>query len=321
MPVYYYYREERLSIVDNAMKTNWAGFGSVVLIGVVFSLLSSAEVMAQIEVDLKMDRTLYVTHEPVTGTLTIINRAGRDLVFGDHQGMSWLDFTVTNGMGHLITPVQHVRNAKPIVLAAGQTYEHEVTINRYYPMSTIGVYRVNAVVTFPQIGRVFKTKISSVQITDGQAMWSQIVGVPQGHPKAGSYREYSLMTYYHGARNKSLYFRLRDSDSGMVFKTYPLGDYMTVRAPMHAIDRLNRLHVLHMSSPQKYSYTIIDIDGDPISQRRFAEKGSDRPKLVTNDFGEVSVVGGLTEEEAAATYEHRQFRLLSERPPGMPRVD
>ena len=208
-----------------------------------------------------------------------------------------------------------------MVLAAGQTFEHKVTINQFYPMGTIGVYRVKAVVTFPQIGRVFQTKVVSVQITDGQAMWSQIVGVPQGHPKAGTYREYSLMTYYHGARNKSLYFRLRDSDSGMVFKTYPLGDYMTIRQPMHAIDRLNRLHILHMSSPQKYTYTIVDIDGDPISQRRYVEKGADRPELKSNDFGDVSVVGGLTEEEASVTYEKRQFRLLSERPPGMPYVN
>ena len=161
----------------------------------------------------------------------------------------------------------------------------------------------------------------SVQISDGQALWSQIVGVPQGHPKAGSYREYSLMTYYHGNRAKALYFRLKDSDSGMVFKTYTLGDYLTVYPPEHHLDRENRLHVLHMSSPQKYAHSIIGIDGDLLTRAKYFSKGTDRPKLVRSDSGNVTVVGGLTEQEATAPYEREQFRMLSERPPGLPVVD
>jgi len=273
---------------------------------------------AQIQVQLEMDRRLYLAHEPVTGTLTIVNRAGRDLVFGESDGLSWLDFTVTDGRGHLITPIRGIASEPPIVLASGQTYRHEVTVNRYYPMAQIGVYRVKASIHFPQIKRVFTTTSETVQITDGQPMWSQIVGVPQGHPEAGSYREYALMTYYHGARNKSLYFRLRDNDSGMVYKTYPIGDYMSIRPPQHAIDRQNQLHILHMSAPQKYTYTVVNVDGIPKMQREYYEKNADRPELVSNDFGEVRVEGGITAEEASVSYEETEFPRLSERPPGMP---
>ncbi len=281
-------------------------------------LLVSSAAFGQIQVDLKMSRKLYITHEPVTGTLTIVNRSGRDLVFGETNGMSWLDFSITNSRGHIISPVRNATHAKAIVISAGQTYEEKVTLNKSYPMDGIGMYHVKAVVSFPQLGRVFQTQSISVQVTDGQPLWSQIVGVPQGHPKAGSYREYILMTYYHGSRAKSLYFRLRDSESGMVYKTYPIGDYMSVRPPMHHIDRDNRLHVLHMSSPQKYTLSIISIDGDLLSRDFYRSKGTDRPELIRNDYGDVSVVGGITEEEAALPYEQSQFHLLSERPPGMP---
>ena len=284
------------------------------------SLLAASQATAQIVIDLKLDRSLYVAHEPITGTLTIVNRAGRDLVFGDTDGMSWLDFSVTDGRGYLITPVQNSMNEPPRVIAAGQTYQQDVVINKNYPMAQIGVYRIKATVTFPQINRVFQSKVTSVQVTEGQAMWSQIVGVPQGHPKAGTYREYSLMTYYHGARAKSLYFRLKDSESGMVYKTYPIGDFMTVRPPQHAIDPRNQLHILHMSGPQKYKYTIINIDGNPVEQQTLYAKGNDRPELKTSDFGEVSVVGGITQSEAETPYEQTQFRRLSERPPGLPKL-
>ncbi|MDF1825958.1 MAG: hypothetical protein P1U68_15035 [Verrucomicrobiales bacterium] len=288
------------------------------LLTLLFVLSFTEQAKAQIQVELKLNRNLYVAHEPITGTLTLVNRAGQDLIFGDSGGQSWLDFTVTDGRGHLITPVRNQLNERPVVLSSGQTYEHKVTINRYYPMSTIGQYRVRANVSFPQINRVFQSKTLSVQVTDGQPIWSQIVGVPQGHSRAGTYREYSLMTYYHGARSKSLYFRLKDSDSGVVFKTYPIGDYMSLRKPTYAIDRQNQLHVLHMTGPQKYKYTVISIDGDPVRQANYFEKNGNRPSLKSTDFGEVSVVGGFTEEEMSTPYEHSEFRRLSERPPGLP---
>jgi len=281
-------------------------------------LAAVGPVSAQINLDLKLDRSLYLAHEPITGELIIVNMAGRDLIFGESGGLSWLDFTVTDGAGHLITPVQGEANERPIVLGAGQTHKHKVTINRRYPMAGIGTYRVKASIHFPQINRVFETKPITVQVTDGQPMWSQIVGVPQGHPQAGSYREYSLMTYYHGARSKALYFRLKDSDSGMVFRTYPLGDYMTLRPPEKAIDSQNNLHILHMSGPQAYRYTVISIDGEPVRQQNLYEKGSNRPQLKNSGYGEVTVVGGITEDEAKTPYEAQEFNPISARPPGLP---
>ena len=126
------------------------------------------------------------------------------------------------------------------------------------------------------------------------------------------------MTYYHGARNKALYFRLKNSDSGQVLKTYPIGDYMEVRKPQYLIDRQNQLHILHLSTPKVYKYTIIGVDGDPVRQMNFYEKATNRPILKGNESGEVAVVGGFTEEEMKTPYEESEFRRLSERPPGIP---
>src|SRR5690606_9161369 len=69
-------------------------------------LAAAPRLQAQINLDLKLDRTLYLTSEPIVGELTIVNLAGRDLIFGESGGINWLDFTITDGRGHLITPVQ-----------------------------------------------------------------------------------------------------------------------------------------------------------------------------------------------------------------------
>ena len=108
-------------------------------------------------------------------------------------------------------------------------------------MDQTGTYRVKAIVSFPQINQVFSSKNAMVQIAEGKPYWSQVVGVPQGHPGAGTYRVYELLTYYHGTRQKALYFRLRDNKSSRVLRTYSLGDFLSVRPPKHGIDKENNL--------------------------------------------------------------------------------
>jgi hypothetical protein len=40
--------------------------------------------------------------------------------------------------------------------------------------------------------------------------------------------------------------------------------------------------------------------------------------LKNSGYGEVSVVGGITEDEAKTPYETQEFHPISERPPGLP---
>ncbi|MEO0415775.1 MAG: hypothetical protein AAF226_12585, partial [Verrucomicrobiota bacterium] len=130
-----------------------------------------------------------------------------------------------------------------------------------------------------------------------------------------------LMTYYHGTRNKALYFRLTDNDTGEVYRTFTLGDYLQLRPPQKKIDSDNQLHVLHMSGPNQYRYTVINIEGRAIIQKPLFEgKNGNRPTLVSNSFNDVTVQGGMTQEEAETPYEQREFRNISERPPGIPRL-
>ncbi len=145
-------------------------------------LAAVGPVSGQINLDLKLDRSLYLAHEPITGELIIVNMAGRDLIFGESGGSVGSISLSPTGPG---TSSPRCR-AKPTSVPsssgpASLTYKHKVTINRRYPMANIGTYRVKASIHFPQINRVFETKSITVQVTDGQPMWSQIVGVPQGH--------------------------------------------------------------------------------------------------------------------------------------------
>lgn len=275
---------------------------------------------AQISVGLDLSRKTYIAHEAISGKLTIVNRAGRDLIFGNVNGANWLKFSIKDSRGHLISPISRPKSPPPVVIASGQTHTMNVVINQAYPMDQIGTYRVQAIVSFPQISRVFPSPISSVQIANANPFWSQIVGVPAGQPGAGTYRVFELINYYHGARQKALYFRLKNNETSRVLSCYSLGDYLAIRPPTYKIDRNSLLHIIHMVAPQQYYYTSIDFGGNVVDRQKYYEKKGSRPSLYTNDFGEVVLRGGVTEEEHNTTYEKREFRLLSERPPGLPKI-
>lgn len=294
--------------------------GTGIWLALILLGFSGGILRGQISVDLKLDRKIYIAHEPITGKLTVVNRAGRDLIFGNINGRNWLDFTVTDSKGQLISPARRAEGPRPVMIASGQSHQVDVVINQVYPMGSIGTYRVKASVSFPQINRVFQTKTHLVQVAEGNPLWSQVVGVPDGYQGAGTYRIFQLLTYYHGSRQKALYFRLKKNDTGRALKTYSVGNYLGVIPPKYGVDRANQLHVLFMTAPQAYFYTVIDVEGTVVTREKYFEKNGSRPTLVTSEFGEIGLRGGMTEEEANTPYERREFRMISERPPGMPRL-
>ena len=48
---------------------------------------------AQLEVSITLDKDTYVVHEDILATITVFNRAGRDIIL-DGPGTSWMEFYV-----------------------------------------------------------------------------------------------------------------------------------------------------------------------------------------------------------------------------------
>jgi len=284
-------------------------------------LIFAETAAAQLQVGLKLDKKTYMLHEPVTGVLTLINRTGRNVVLDGKNGGSWLDFKVTDPRQQMVTPLRRYEKPKPIVLKSGVPIELKVTINSMYPMGATGMYGAQAQVFFPPIQRYFQSNRSTLNIVDGQEMWSQTVGVPRGQVGAGEFRTYTLLTFLKGARERALYFRLADADTGVVRRTFSLGKLIQVRKPRYVVDSQSNLHILHLAGPSIFAYTLIDPQGDVIERTIYKEHQGKLPELVVNSVtGDVRVTGGISSEETKIPYEQREVKGISERPPGMPRL-
>jgi hypothetical protein len=91
-----------------------------------------------------------------------------------------------------------------------------------------GAYHVRTNIYFADLGKFFYSGTRVFEVTDARPIWQQTVGVPDGKGASGEVRTYSLMTNRF-PDHTSLYVRVQDKDTGVVYATYSLGRHYNVR--------------------------------------------------------------------------------------------
>jgi hypothetical protein len=285
-------------------------------IACIFVIAARAE--AQIQVDLKFKRLQYIAYEPVVATLSITNLAGRDIDLHDAGGQSWLGFEITGNEGQPIAPISAESGQPPLKVEAGQRVTHQINLTPLYPVHDFGTYHVRTNVYFADLGKFFYSPTRVFEVTDARPIWQQTVGIPDGVAAPGNVRTYSLLTNRF-PDHTSLYVRVQDRDSGIVYATYSLGRAIAFEEPQAEIDHSNQLHVLHCSAPRAWAYSHIGLNGELLAQSSFMETKI-RPRLVRATNGEVAVRGGTIESPAAQSSRGTAPKL-SARPPELPKDD
>ena len=279
---------------------------------------------AQLQVRMDLDKGLYVSYEPIKVTVTVTNRAGRDIVLGGPGGSSWLTFNVSTDKGDPIAASSRPY-AGSQVLKAGRSATRYISLGKVYPLGEPRNYRVQANVYFPGTNQYFSSRAKVFSVTEANAIWQQVVGVPRGKPGAGSYRKYQLLTF-RNSRRTSLYVRVTDRGTGRVMATYSLGRFIEVVNPQATVDNENRMHVLFLGAPHMYSHRIIGYDGKPVRTDIYRDEVG-APRLMEGSDGSVTVKGGMLFDPSApnpavdgANGTRERVRRLSERPPGLPYI-
>lgn len=274
-------------------------------------LLTTTAAVAQVVVNLRIERAQYVIGEAVPAALTITNHAGRDLVFQEGGRLNWLEFVIKDERGNPVTAI-----AKPafgsVRIPAGQSMARSVDLARLFRLSQLGTYSAYAVVRLPgQQSDGFLSNRVLFTTTTARPVWTQKVGV-NGRP--GQTREYRLMTYS-GNQKTSLYVQVIDDRTGMPVQTYSLGDALMFRKPVSTLDRQQRLHVLYLASPSLWCHSCVDTDGRLVSQTLHKRAPVGEPSLVTLPDGSVQVTGSIPYDPKAEREALGTIRKLSERPP------
>ena len=148
----------------------------------------------------------------------------------------------------------------PLKIEAGQRVTRQIDLAPLYPVHDFGAYHVRTHVYFADLGKFFYSGTGVFEVTDARPIWQQTVGIPTGVAAAGDVRTYSLLTNRF-PDHTSLYVRVQDKDTGVVYATYSLGRAISFEQPQAEIDRANQLHVLHCAAPHAWSYSRIGLNG------------------------------------------------------------
>lgn len=267
--------------------------------------------------DLKFKRLQYIAYEPVVATLGITNLAGRDIELHDANGQAWLGFEITRSEGQPIAPLSTENAQAPLKIEAGQRVTRQIDLGSLYPMHDFGAYHVRTHVYFADLAKFFYSGTGVFEVTDARPIWQETVGIPTGAKAQGNVRTYSLLTNRF-PNHTSLYVRVQDKDTGIVYATYSLGRIIAFEQPQAEIDHSNQLHVLHCAAPRAWSYSRIGLNGELLTHSSFMETKT-RPRLVHAANGDVAVRGGTL--EAPAQSSRGTPPKLSARPPESPTED
>ena len=272
---------QRFPIVYAFMKWRWA----LVSVGFI-----AGNALGQIQVDLKLPRLQYIAYEPVVANVTITNLAGHDVDFRDNSAQSWFGFEVSGSESQPIPQISKITTA-PLTLAPGEKVTRKINLTPLYGVHDFGTYRIRAHVYRGELKEYFYSTTRVFEVTDARPIWQKTVGVAEQEAAVANARTYSLMTNRF-LDHTSLYVRVENKDSGMVFATYSLGQMIAFDQPQAEFDRSNQLHVLYCAAPRRWSYARVGLNGELVSRASFAETKS-RPRLVHSNNGVIKVAGGM----------------------------
>ncbi|HJT81224.1 MAG TPA: hypothetical protein VJ719_08510 [Chthoniobacterales bacterium] len=272
---------------------------------------------AQIQLDIKLARLQYIAYEPVIATVGITNLAGRDVELRDTGSQAWFGFEITGAEGQPIAASRNKISQPPLRIEAGKRVTQKINLTPLYAVHELGTYHVRAYIHFHDLDRFFYSPRKVFTVTDARPIWQKTVGVPGEASGPGRVRTYSLMTNRFPNRT-SLYVRVEDKDTGIVYATESLGRIISMDEPQAQLDRENQLHILHCAGPRSWAYTRIGLNGEVLARSAYLEAKS-RPRLFQAPDGNVVVKGGLSQDAVNRAGAAKPVPKLSDRPPAIPK--
>jgi hypothetical protein len=288
-------------------------FRPLLWLAIFSAFLASAH--AQLSVELNIKRRLFISHEPIIATVTITNLTGRDITLTDTPEMQWFAFQVLGANDRIFPPRNPNYALDPVEIKAGAQKRRTVNMSELYEIGEFGIYRIRASIFFADYKKFFSSRASSIEITDGQLLWAQTAGVPDGLPGGGAMRRFSLLAHQQGDY-RMLYVRVEDRDTGEVFCTQELGRMIEGQPPTAEFDLGNNLYVLQLIGQREYLLSKIGLNGDYLGGTRYTAPKS-RPYFRKLPDGQLQIVGGRRETTVAQSQSEAPTKL-SQRPPGLP---
>jgi hypothetical protein len=247
-----------------------------------------ADAQAQLTVQARMTRGVFLLYEPLRVLVTVRNISGRPVQLDEVEGRHWLDFTATFEDGREVLCLARLQPEGAVTIPPSQAITRTVDLLPLYDLRTRGDYRMQAAVNNGGM-RTLSAPLR-FNIIQGRETWAQTVGLPSSEDQPEEYRTFSLQTRRDG-QSDHLYVCVRDNKKGIVYGLLEMGPYIPLGEPSVRFDKEACLHLLYQSSPRAFGYVRVDPSARVLDRAVYTDYSS-KPELVSNMEGTVTVRGG-----------------------------
>ncbi|MEO6036740.1 MAG: hypothetical protein ABIQ35_15930 [Verrucomicrobiota bacterium] len=264
-------------------------FSLLLLVWAAFAPNLRAQVNA-VSVELSLEQEQFLSNEDLRVAVRITNRSGQTLAFGKED--DWLTFSIEAKDHYVVSQLGDVPVAGEFTLESSQTGTKRVNLTPYFDFRQAGRYQITASLKIPQWDKEITSRPAVFDIINGTKLKELDFGVPNSATNAQpEMRKYILQQAIY-MRQMRLYLRLTDATGTTVFRVFPIAPMVSFSKPEAQLDKFSNLHVLHQIGARAFNYSVINPDGDVVTQQ-VHEYSSTRPVLRIDDEGKILVAGGI----------------------------
>ena len=263
---------------------------SLPILGLAWLTFFSAS--AQVTVNVVLDQEQFLPNESLPVAVRITNRSGQPLHLG--ADANWLTFSVTSVDSFVVTRIADVPVQGEFDLGSSQMATKRVDLAPYFKLTRQGSYRLVATVHIKDWNAEIPSPPQSFDVIDGAKLWSQTFGLPapagvtNGAPEV---RKYTLEQANYLRSQLRMYVQVSDESETRIFKVRAIGPMVSFSQPEALVDRFCHLHVMHQSGARIFTYSVVNPGGDIVRQEIY-DYFNTRPRLHTDDDGNITVLGG-----------------------------
>ena len=231
------------------------------------TVVAAAPLMAQIGIDISLNRSLYMQYEPIYACVSLRNDTGKPLLFGkDPRFQGFVLFDIRDREGRIVPQKKDTGiSVTGLILRPGEIKRMVIPIHKYYDLDRTGRYTINAFVSHNHLPNEYQSRDVSFRIENGLAVWSRTVGLANidGDDKAPAHRTrtYTIKMLREG---RTHHYYLVVEDDKFTYGVMRIGRQIGIEKYSAEVDMLSRIHLLMPISPKIFHYLSFSIDGENI---------------------------------------------------------
>ncbi|MCW5559278.1 MAG: hypothetical protein KIT22_15795 [Verrucomicrobiae bacterium] len=248
---------------------------------------AAVHLRAQVDVDLVMDREIFLPGEPIEVAVRFANFSGGPIELGAQP--DWLQFAVERVGGPAVNKLQETPESGTFTLEQATRGKLRWNLTPLFSLEDPGSYRVFATVHLPD-NEVQSTAPIPFDIVMGAPLHEpREVGVKL--PDGSIDRRKYVLQQVNFLKRLQLYLRITDPSESRTHAIIPMGSTVTFDRPQWVVDRETRFHVLHRTAQGIFAYHVFRGDGALLVRQLWT--GDPRPELqIVNESGEIIVRKG-----------------------------